>query len=301
MILKKHGDASYEKDIDYGCRRIFASRFINFYKDKYDIIPLRRQDLDITDRQKVIEAFELYKPDYVLHTAAMAATKDCEDNPQKAYDINVNGSIYAAEACRKINAKLVYFSSEQIFNGNIENGPYDEEIVPQPNTAYGRNKLEAEKKVRDIIDNVWILRFTWLFGFPERNSKVNANIIVNVLKAALKNEKTKFPANEYRGMTYVYDLISNFEKIFEIPYGTYNTGSENNLSTYETACIVLRELGLDSRKDEIIEKDTEKYKESTRDLRISNKKLRNSGISFMTTEEGIKKCIQEFHYNFVNK
>jgi dTDP-4-dehydrorhamnose reductase len=234
----------------------------------------------------------------VLHTAALAATQDCEDNPEKAYDINVNGSIYIAEACRETEAKLFHFSTEQIFNGNKEKGPYNEDTVPCPSTVYGENKLEAENRIREILDNVWILRLTWLFGFPEKDSRVNPNILLNVLKALLKNEKTKFPANEYRGMTYVYDLISNFEKIFQIPWGTYHTGSENNLSTYDTACTVLNEMGLGSRKDEIIEKDTEKYKENPRDLRISNSKLRDYGISFMTTEEGIKKAIKDFNFRF---
>jgi len=281
-----------------GAGGFFSSRFTAFYKDKYEIIPLKRQDLDITKRQNVLETIKFYKPDYVLHTAAIAATKDCEDNPEKAYDINVNGSIYTAEACREINAKLVCFNSEQIFNGNTENGPYNENTVPHPSTVYGENKLEAEKKLKDIIHSVWTLRLTWLFGLPEKGGKVNPNIVCNVLKAALKNEKTKFPANEYRGMTYVYELIANFDKIFDIPYGTYNTGSENSLSTYETACIVANELGLASRKDEIIEKDTEKYKESPRDLRMSNKKLKDLGLSFMATEEGIKKCIEDFNYRF---
>lgn len=281
-----------------GAGGFFSSRFTSFYKDKYEIIPLKRQDLDITDRKKVMETFRFYKPDYVLHTAALAATKDCEDNPERARDINVNGSIYVAEACRETDTKLIYFSTEQIFNGNKEKGPYNEDTVPCPSTVYGKNKLEAEYRIKEICDNLWILRLTWLFGFPEKDSRINPNILLNVLKALMKNEKTKFSANEYRGMTYVYDLILNFEKIFQIPCGIYHTGSENNLSTYDTACIVLRELGLGGRKDEIFEKDTERYKECPRDLRISNCKLRDFGISFMTTEEGIKKAVKDFNFKF---
>ncbi|WP_392486229.1 SDR family oxidoreductase [Haloimpatiens sp. FM7315] len=279
-----------------GAAGFFGRRFVNFYKNKYEIIDLERKDLDITNEDKVIEKIRFYKPDYVLHTAAIADTKFCENNPLKAYKINVLGSINVAKATKEVNGKLIYLSSEQIFNGNLESGPYSEDTLANPNTVYGKNKLEAEGKIKDIIDEVWILRLTWLFGFPEKNAKVNPNIIMNVLNATLKNKKTKFPLNEYRGMTYVYDLIQNIEKIFNIPYGIYNTGSENNLSTYETSCVVLKELGLNHRINEIIEKDEEKFKEIPRDLRINNEKLRDLNIIFMSTEEGIKKCIEDFHY-----
>ena len=97
-------------------------------------------------------------------------------------------------------------------------------------------------------------------------------------------------------MTYVYDLLENFYKIFEIPFGIYNTGSENNLSTYNVAKIILEEMNLSHKINEILLRDEERFKERKRDLRISNLKLKNNGIVFLETEEAIRKCVKNFGF-----
>jgi len=279
-----------------GANGFFASRFYEYYKNKYDIIPLTKKQLDVTNEKNTVEIIKECNPDIVIHTAAMTATKDCEDNPSISEYVNITGSKNVAKGCSVIGAKMIFLSTEQVYNGNKNPGPYYEEDCPNPNTQYGKTKLEAETEIKKIIDNVWILRLTWLFGFPERFGKINSNIIWNVMIALLKNERVKFPLNEYRGMTYVYDLITAINKTFDIPYGTYNTGSENNLSTYDIACIVLKEMGLENRIGDLIIKDKERYREHNRDLRMKNTKLKKCGIEFATTEEGIKKCIKEFDY-----
>lgn len=287
-----------DKILITGAGGFLASRFYNYYKNKYDVVPLKRGDLDITDENKVIEVLKSEKPNYVLHTAAIADTGKCEDNKDLSYNINVLGSTNIAKGCSLVGAKMIHLSTEQIYNGNIERGPYNEENVPIPNTTYGKHKLQAEEEIRSILDEAWILRLTWLFGFPERFGKINPNIVWNVVSAAIKGNRIRVPSNEYRGMTYVYDLLENFIKILEIPYGTYNAGSENDLSTYEVAEIVAEELGIGYRIDDIIEKDEERYKDQPRDIRICNKKLKKFGVEFLGTEDAIKKCVQEFGFSF---
>ena len=279
-----------------GSNGFFASRFYTHYKEKYEILPLGHTDLDIKDESKALEIIQRFKPDYVIHAAAIADTGLCERNPELSYEINVKGSINVAKACSLRKSKLVYLSSEQIFNGNFECGPYDENHIPTPNTIYGKHKLEAEDALKGIIDELWILRLTWLFGFPEKNCKVSSNILWNVISSVLKDKKIKLPTNEFRGMTYVYDLIENFHKIFNLPFGTYHTGSENDLSTYDIAFHILEEIGLGNKTDIYLEKDTERYKEHPRDLRINNSKLKNYDIFLPKTEDGIKNCLKDFNY-----
>jgi len=276
----------------------FASRFTEFYKNKYDITALKRQDLDITDEGKTMEAICNIAPDFVLHTAAIADTGKCENNPELSYNINVKGTENVAKGCNKAGSKLIYLSSEQIYNGNIESGPYSEANKPEPNTIYGKHKLQSEFKVQQLLNEAWILRLTWLFGLPERCGKVNSNAVWNVVSAALRGEKIKVPCHEYRGMTYVYDLLQNIDKIMNIPYGIYNTGSENDFNSYEIAELVLKEMGLEHRINEVLIKDEDRYKDNPRDLRITNKKFRDNGVNFLTTEEGIRACIEDFKFNF---
>jgi dTDP-4-dehydrorhamnose reductase len=287
-----------KKIVVTGGAGFFASRFTEFYKNKYHIISLKRQDLDIIDEFKTIGIINDIKPDYVVHTAAIAETAKCENNPELSYNINVQGTMNVAKGCKKVGAKLIYLSSEQIFNGNNESGPYSEEVEPKPDTIYGKHKFQSEFKVQEILEEAWILRLTWMFGLPERGKKVNSNAVWNVISAAIKGEKIKVPSNEFRGMTYVYDLIENMEKIMAIPCGVYNTGSENNLSSYEIAVLVLKEMGIGDRIEELLIKDEEKFKNHPRDLRISNKKLRDNGVEFLSTEDGIRRCIREFNYGF---
>lgn len=261
-----------------GAQVFFASRFIKYYEQKYNVIGLNHSNLDITDEKETIKTIIKYKPDNVIHCAALSDTSLCQINPERSYNINVKGSINIAKGCLEAKAKLIYLSSDQVYNGNNEVGPYNEDCNALPNTVYGNHKMQAEKGIREIMDNIVILRLTWLFGLPERYTKVNSNIVWNVVKAALKNESIKLPSKEYRGITYVYDLIENFDKIIHLNKGIYNAGSENDLSTYEIGEIVLSKMGLAPRIKEILVKDIEKYKMQTRDLRISNDKLKNLNI-----------------------
>ncbi|GLC29102.1 SDR family oxidoreductase [Clostridium omnivorum] len=281
-----------------GADGFFASRFYEFYKSKYEIIPLRRADLDIRDENRALELLNFHKPDLVIHTAAVADTKKCEDNPELSYDINVLGTKNIAKACSSIKAKLIHLSTEQLYNGNIERGPYSEDKnLPKPDTVYGKHKLTAEKELLSIIEEAWVMRLTWMFGLPERGCKVNSNIVWNIISAALKGKSLRLPGNEFRGMTYVYDVLRNIEAVLDVPYGIYNTGSENDMSTYEAGCLVLDKMGLGYKIDEIIIKDEDRYKDKPRDLRIDNSKFKSVGIEFMETSEAIEKCIKDFNYN----
>ncbi|WP_160680807.1 sugar nucleotide-binding protein [Clostridium sp. C8-1-8] len=277
-----------------GAEGFFASRFVQYYRDKYNIIALNHMDLDICDQEKTIEKVINIRPKYLIHSAAISDTGKCENDPELSYNVNVNGTINIAKGCAAAETKLIYLSSDQIYNGNVEAGPYKEHCEVLPNTVYGRHKLEAENAICGIVEDPVILRLTWLFSLPERSAKTNSNIIWNLVKAALRSEKKSLPANEYRGITYVYDLIRNFHKLLYLPKGVYNTGSENNLSTYEVGKVILENMGLGHRVEELLIKDTERYKENNRDLRICNNKLRDQEICFVNTEEAVSRCIGDF-------
>ncbi len=276
-----------------GGKGFVCSRLAEYYSDKYEIVSTGRDDLDITDNDKVLTAFQKYKPDYVLHAAAIAVTDFCNEHPEMAHKINVEGAVNVAKACKSVGAKMIFISSEQIFNGNVEKGPYDEEHKAVPDTVYGQNKLEAEGLLKEIIPELWIIRFTWMFGLPKEGCKMSSNIMWNTVSSILKNEKIKAPVNEYRGMTYITEMAENFYKIFDLPYGTYNFGSMNDLSRYDVVKLIIEELGYGDKLQYLLEADTEKYKENPRDIRLDTHKITKNGIVFSTTEEAIKRCIRE--------
>ncbi|MDX5592181.1 NAD(P)-dependent oxidoreductase [Pseudovibrio sp. SPO723] len=276
-----------------GANGFFGTRFIKKYQEQFDITATDVEQLDITNADMVDAMFSSVKPDYVIHAAAIAVTDFCNKHPEIAWKVNVEGAMNVAKACKAVGAKLVFISTEQVFNGNEEAGPYTEEHEPVPDTVYGQNKLEAEGKLREILDEMWILRFTWLFGLPERQTSINPNVLWNAMQALINGTKMAERPNEFRGLTYAHELIDQFPKIFEIPYGTYHTGAHNPASRHEIAEHILHELGQEKRLAELLEAAPAP---KTRDVRLDTSKLAAHGIRFTESKAALTKCLREFGY-----
>lgn len=285
-----------EKILVTGSEGFLASRIINKYEKKYEIIPMNKKMLNITNEKETIEIIKGIKPKYVIHTAAIADTGICEKNPELSYEVNVKGAMNIAKACVLTSSRLINCSSEQIYNGNEESGPYGEENEVRPNSVYAVHKLTAEQEVDNILENAVHLRLTWMFGLPERGCKVNTNIITNIIKSIMNGDVYKAPSREYRGMTYVHEVVDNMERIINLPRGVYNTGSENDYSTYDIAKLVVQNMELNRKVEDVLEEDSERFKDKYRDLRIDNSKLRKNEVYFSTTEEAIKRCLSEFKF-----
>ncbi len=278
-----------------GGNGFLGSRIIKALNDKYEIFSATSDKLDITDEKRVLNIVKEVRPDFIIHGAAVAETKFCEENPEFAYNLNVNGAVNMAKAADAVKSKMIFFSTEQIFNGNSGEGPFKEEDLAMANTQYGKTKLEAEKKILDTVEGLWILRLTWMFGMPERGLKINPNILWDTVKSAYKQQKAIVPVNEYRGMTYVYDLVDQIEKVFGMDRGIYHTGSENNMSRYHTVKFILKELGLtEDGIDKMLIPDKEKYADKNRDVRLDTLKIKKSGLAFDNTQEALAKAIREY-------
>ncbi|MCG7586436.1 sugar nucleotide-binding protein, partial [Photobacterium sp. OFAV2-7] len=122
-----------------GANGFFGTRFIKAYQHQFDIYATDVEQLDITDKEQVMATFAEIQPDYVIHAAAIAVTDFCNKHPDIARKVNIDGAVNVAEACRQYGSKLVFISTEQVFNGNKEPGPYSETDTPVPDTVYGQN------------------------------------------------------------------------------------------------------------------------------------------------------------------
>ncbi|MGL4607761.1 MAG: SDR family oxidoreductase [Eubacteriaceae bacterium] len=281
-----------------GGRGFFCSRFTQYYKDDFEFLVTDKDDLDITDKKKVMTVFKDFRPDYVIHGGAIAVTDFCNQHPEIAYKINVKGALNVGEATKEVEGKLVFLSTEQVFNGNKELGPFSEEDIPCPDTVYGENKLEAEMQLKNILEELWIVRFTWMFGFPERALNLSPNILWETISQAIKGEQIKASPREFRGMTYVYEMIPNLKKLLELPYGTYHLGSTNHLSRYEIVEEILMQLGLEKRISELLVKDLDKYREKPRDVRLNTDKAKELGLFFLESQVALKNCIEDYGLKF---
>ncbi len=268
-----------------GASGFILSAFYERYKNDYDIIRTARTkenfvNLDVRDEVQVNHVINAYKPDIVLHGAGMTSTEGCENNKTLAYDINVNGTAHIARACKKNGAKIIFFSTEQVFNGNEQKGPYTEIDQPVPNTYYGETKLAAEESIKEILGHYVIIRLTWMFGFS-KNPEVK-NILTDTIFAT---EDIYAPDNEFRGMSPVEKLLDVFPKIMSLPKGIYHIGSENNKSRYFIVKEILKQI---NKKDvQVLVNNHEKV----RDIRLSMEKVNALGIVFDTTVIAISKTI----------
>ena len=277
-----------------GGKGFFSKRLASFYHDDYEWVITDKEELDITDRQSVFAFLEELRPDYVIHAAAIAVTDFCNQHPEIAHRINVQGAVNVAEAAKKVSAKMVFLSTEQVFNGNREPGPYREDDLAQPDTVYGQNKLEAEGHLKQILDELWIIRFTWMFGFPERQQSMVNNLFWDTIVSVLNDEPISASKREFRGMTYVYDMISQFEKVFTLPYGIYHFGSENTMSRYEAVEYLLETMGLGDCVASLLIEDKEKYQELPRDIRLDASKAKKFGVSFLSTQQAMRLAIEDY-------
>ena len=232
----------------------------------------------------------------MIHAAGIPSQQFCTEHPEKAHAVNVDGALYMAEACKRTGAKMVFTSTEQLFNGSPEPGPYTEESKPYPDTIYGQNKLEVEEKLPEIFSDYWVVRFTWIFGLPEKDCAEGTNILWDTMKSLMKNQPIKTSEYEFRGMTDVDEICVNLEKLFSLPYGTYHFGSTNNDGRYEIVRYIMEKLGIgEGRIKEMLIADNSKYYEGhIRELRLDNTKAKEAGIEFLPTKEGIDRCLRKF-------
>lgn len=277
-----------------GSRGFLGSRLLAHYKDKYEILPVLHQDLDITVQEQVAYLISKFQPDVVLHCAAISDTGYAQNHPEESYLVNVTGTVNLAKACKSAGSKFVYMSSDQVYSGGNGQKPHveDESVVPE--NHYGIQKLEAEERVQAMLPDAVGLRLTWLYDLPNRNCKSNHNFLWNMIQAKPQKNVLKFSPYDFRGITYAQELVVLMEKITCLPGGIYNTGSQGVANMYETALFTAKLLGIEHIQEMIFED-----KERVRNINISNEKMKENGIEFRDTMEGIRYCIEE--YGLINK
>lgn len=284
-----------KKLIITGGNGFIASLVKEALKGTVEVTALTRKDLDLSDPAAVRDYFMKAEYDYVFHTGAMAQTADCENYPELTHKINVESTLAIADACKEHNARLIFISTEQCFNGKTESGPFKEEDELCSITAYGNHKVECEAYIKKQLDDYLILRFSWMLGMSRPGVKASPNIVGNVMKAMFYQNPTKFTVNEIRGMTYAQKFADVFAKIMELPTGVYHISDTNTHNTYESAKIVANAMGFSTEAiDTYILPNHERYADRFRDYRLDSTKLKEHGIDLGTFEENIEACLKDY-------
>ena len=272
-----------------GASGFVGSRIKEALQGQYNLITPSHSELDITSEKDVEEFIGLTKPDIILHLAAISNTGYCEEYPDESYLVNVVSVENIARSAGKHHAKLVFFSSDQIYNGNHELGLLSEDVSVSPENHYGRHKLLAEERGMALCKDFIALRATWMYDIDRPGMKTHNNFILNIRNAKEKGTPLRFATREFRGITWIDEVVKNIPYTFDLPAGVYNFGAENNLNTYETVVEYAKILQCDP--EEIAIADTERFPEHIRNISISMEKARiasNGKIQFKNTLDSLK-------------
>ena len=203
----------------------------------YDILNLDVDDMDITNRKFVRKVIEEYKPEYVIHCAAYTQVDKAEENEELARKINYNGTKNIADACREIGAKMVYISTDYVFDGKPPRGydSYDELMEANPLNVYGKTKREGELAALEN-PNTFILRTAWVFG-------INGNNFVRtMLGLSEKYKELKVVDDQIGSPTYTIDLAKIICDMIETDkYGIYHVTNDGFCSWAEFASYILKD------------------------------------------------------------
>ena len=275
-----------------GAGGFVGSRTVAALQGTYELITPSHSELDITSEEAVENFISRTQPDAILHLAALSNTGYCEEHPQESYLVNVISVENIAKAAAKHGIKLVWFSSDQVYNGCTELGLLSEDTPLKPENHYGRHKLVAEQRALEICPESVALRATWMYDSERPGMKTHRNFVLNFQEAKENGTPLRFATREFRGITWIEDVVRNIPHTFDLPGGVYNFGAENHLNSYETAVEYARIQGLDP--DTIAIPDTERFPEHIRNLSISMQKAYEASggkIRFMTTLEGLSAYI----------
>lgn len=204
---------------------------------KIECMGVGRDDFDITDSVATDDYIKKYKPDVVVHCAAYTAVDKAEDDCETCYNVNVIGTENIAKACKAIDAKMLYVSTEYVYGGNGTE-PFETTEPADPKSVYGKTKLGGEDAVRKNLDKFFIVRTSWVFGINGNN------FVKTMLRLGAEREMLTVVDDQIGSPTYTPDLARLICDLIETEhYGIYHGANENYCSWAEFAAEIMKKGG----------------------------------------------------------
>lgn len=241
-------------------------------KRKQDFLGIDKEEMDITNKEDVEKVILAYHPDVIVHCAAYTAVDAAEDNKELCFKINVDGTKYIAEVCKKINAKMIYISTDYVFEGSGEHA-YEVDDPKQPINVYGDSKYQGELIVQEYVEKHFIIRISWVFG-------VNGNnFIKTMLKLAESRAELSVVNDQIGSPTSTYDLTKLLLAMSESEeYGVYHASNEGVCSWYDFACEIFK---IANKEVKVVPVSSDQYPSKAKrpsNSRMSKEKLTANGF-----------------------
>lgn len=249
--------------------------------------------LDITDTEEVNRVISRLKPDVVIHCAAWTAVDMAEDDDkvELVRNVNAHGTENIAKACRNIDAKMIYISTDYVFDGQGTKPLSPDCKDYKPLNVYGQTKLEGELAVSSILDKYFIVRIAWVFGL---NGK---NFIKTMINVGKNHDEVRVVNDQIGTPTYTLDLSRLLVDMIETEkYGYYHVTNEGGyISWYDFTKEIYKQYGLDTK---VIPVTTEEYGLSKAkrpfNSRLDKSKLIESGFKLLPTwQDALRRYLEE--------
>ena len=273
-----------------GAGGFVGARILDMWRGKFALCAFPSDTLRTANENAVLRFILKEHPDVIVHTAALSNTQYCQQEPEDSFRANVLLPEWVAKGAEEVGAKLLSFSSDQVYAGVTQRGALAETLPLSPSNVYGQHKLEAEARVLARCPGAVALRLPWMYDLPGYHLPIRGNLPLNILKAAKTGEVLRFSRNDYRGVGYVREVIENLVPAMELPGGVYNFGSECDGDMVETARCFANLLQVDVKIEE---------SDLTRNLAMDTGKLRAHGIEFSSTWGALRVCLGDYRLGYL--
>lgn len=234
------------------------------------------EELDITDAEAVDKMITEAAPDAVIHCAAWTAVDAAEDNEEKCRQVNAYGTENIAKVCKKLDCKMMYISTDYIFDGKGTRPWEPDDPVTTPLNVYGQTKYEGELAVRNNVEKFFIVRIAWVFGKGK-------NFIKTMLNLAKTHDHLTVVNDQYGTPTYTYDLARLLVDMIETDkYGNHHATNEGGYITwYDFACEIFRQAGIDIEVEPVSSAQYAAKAKRPENSRMNKQKLVDNGFELL--------------------
>lgn len=261
---------------------------LNKRSEEHEYIGVDIEDFDITDQKAVNEHILDFRPDVVVHCSGYTQVDKAEDESDLCNKVNAKGAYCIALACKKIDAKMIYISTDYVFSGLGEKF-YETTDKPNPLSVYGRTKLAGEIAVKELLKKYYIVRTSWMFGLNGNN------FVTRMLSLGKIRAQVDVVNDQIGSPTYTADLAPVLCDLFTTEkYGTYHITNEGICSWAEFAIEVFRSANYPAKVNFIT---TEQYPAKARrpkSSRLSKKSLDENGFRRLPTwQDAVNRYINQ--------
>lgn len=245
-------------------------------------------DCDLRDETAVKALVNSVRPDVVIHCAAYTAVDKAESEKELCYDVNVNGTKYVAKAAQAVGAKLIYLSTDYVFDGKRE-APHRVEEAKRPINYYGYTKSLGEDMAVKENGRCFIVRISWVFG-------VNGNNFVKTMaRLGREREEISVVSDQIGAPTYTADLaVLLLDMAVTEKYGIYHAANSGVCSWYDFAKAIMMILGLPTHVKPILTKDYPTAAVRPKNSRLDQAKLTENGFSLLPPwENALKRFLEK--------